>query len=352
MNINTINQSTKANVTIAKDFTPVIYNPHGSNLRGVAGLSQAQIASLQVKFQVDPMPNPSTRQAIAKELGMSPRAVNIWFKTRRNDAKSNGETLPHRIFQWKQADRKIKTVNSKPFEQKQKNVVEEPVRVPEVSPVSSTLPSPSFVGTLPVFSDSSCPSDFPPATPSFAPSYSELPVPEFDLASLFSQVPSPVFPMDSSSQTASPQFPTYTAGNPMLQPSLFSFNYGGIGGGEFSVPMSGTPMNTTSSVCCSCKGGLKQQPTAPLAQTPINPPSDILKQHTWSDAQTQYVWPSQLDTAMYSLYESSYHHQHLDDSLLHLELPLSLDSLAMHDTFNMSMNTLDHWSHTHTPPDG
>lgn len=55
--------------------------------------STEQLRILQKAFQTDPMPNSSARTALSKKLGMSTRAVQVWFQNRRAkeklDAKRN-----------------------------------------------------------------------------------------------------------------------------------------------------------------------------------------------------------------------------------------------------------------------
>lgn len=55
--------------------------------------STEQLRILQKAFQTDPMPNSSARMVLSKKLGMSSRAVQVWFQNRRAkeklDAKRN-----------------------------------------------------------------------------------------------------------------------------------------------------------------------------------------------------------------------------------------------------------------------
>jgi hypothetical protein len=55
--------------------------------------STEQLRILQKAFQTDPMPNSGARAALSKKLGMSTRAVQVWFQNRRAkeklDAKRN-----------------------------------------------------------------------------------------------------------------------------------------------------------------------------------------------------------------------------------------------------------------------
>lgn len=46
-----------------------------------------QLRILQKAFNVDPMPSATARIALAKKLGMSPRAVQVWFQNRRAKGK-------------------------------------------------------------------------------------------------------------------------------------------------------------------------------------------------------------------------------------------------------------------------
>lgn len=59
--------------------------------------STEQLRILQKAFQTDPMPNSTARVALSKKLGMSSRAVQVWFQNRRAkeklDAKRNASGL-------------------------------------------------------------------------------------------------------------------------------------------------------------------------------------------------------------------------------------------------------------------
>lgn len=59
--------------------------------------STEQLRILQKSFQTDPMPNSTARTALSKKLGMSSRAVQVWFQNRRAkeklDAKRNSMGL-------------------------------------------------------------------------------------------------------------------------------------------------------------------------------------------------------------------------------------------------------------------
>lgn len=46
-----------------------------------------QLRILQKAFQVDPMPNSTSRQLLSKKLGMNARAVQVWFQNRRAKGK-------------------------------------------------------------------------------------------------------------------------------------------------------------------------------------------------------------------------------------------------------------------------
>ena len=49
--------------------------------------STEQLRILQKAFQTDPMPNSTARMALSKKLGMSSRAVQVWFQNRRAKEK-------------------------------------------------------------------------------------------------------------------------------------------------------------------------------------------------------------------------------------------------------------------------
>lgn len=49
--------------------------------------SSSQLSILQEAFQQDPMPNAATRTALAERLGMTSRAVQVWFQNRRAKMK-------------------------------------------------------------------------------------------------------------------------------------------------------------------------------------------------------------------------------------------------------------------------
>ena len=49
--------------------------------------STEQLRILQKAFQTDPMPNSGARAALSKKLGMSTRAVQVWFQNRRAKEK-------------------------------------------------------------------------------------------------------------------------------------------------------------------------------------------------------------------------------------------------------------------------
>ncbi|KAI8638207.1 homeobox domain-containing protein, partial [Parasitella parasitica] len=50
--------------------------------------SRAQFKVLEKHFNKDPKPKGSVRQALAKNLGMTPRGIQIWFQNRRAKQKN------------------------------------------------------------------------------------------------------------------------------------------------------------------------------------------------------------------------------------------------------------------------
>ena len=56
--------------------------------------SDDQLKILQRAFAVDPMPNAAGRTILAKRLGMTSRAVQVWFQNRRAKVKSEAKKKP------------------------------------------------------------------------------------------------------------------------------------------------------------------------------------------------------------------------------------------------------------------
>ncbi|KAI9258022.1 homeobox domain-containing protein, partial [Phascolomyces articulosus] len=49
--------------------------------------SKQQFKILEAAFEENPKPSAPKRQALANDLGMTPRGVQIWFQNRRAKAK-------------------------------------------------------------------------------------------------------------------------------------------------------------------------------------------------------------------------------------------------------------------------
>ncbi|KAI8364991.1 homeobox domain-containing protein, partial [Choanephora cucurbitarum] len=49
--------------------------------------SRSQLKALEKAFTTNPKPNGKFRQALAENLSMSPRNIQVWFQNRRAKAK-------------------------------------------------------------------------------------------------------------------------------------------------------------------------------------------------------------------------------------------------------------------------
>ena len=71
----------------SKDFKPTFYNPFEVKHR--RRTTKAQFRVLETAFQENNKPNASSRRLLAAQLGMTPRAVQVWFQNRRAKNKSS-----------------------------------------------------------------------------------------------------------------------------------------------------------------------------------------------------------------------------------------------------------------------
>lgn len=62
---------------------------HGNNRKKRCKTTEEQLKILQKAFQTDPIPNAQARIILSKKLGMSARAVQVWFQNRRAKEKQN-----------------------------------------------------------------------------------------------------------------------------------------------------------------------------------------------------------------------------------------------------------------------
>ena len=57
--------------------------------------SPQELATLESNFQSNPLPDLHSRQLLAKKLGMTPRAVQIWFQVSVSAARKSGGLTAH-----------------------------------------------------------------------------------------------------------------------------------------------------------------------------------------------------------------------------------------------------------------
>lgn len=67
------------------EFKPTFYNPFEIKHRRRTSKDQFQV--LETSFQENSKPNATVRRALAQRLGMTPRAVQVWFQNRRAKMK-------------------------------------------------------------------------------------------------------------------------------------------------------------------------------------------------------------------------------------------------------------------------
>lgn len=70
------------------EFKPTFYNPFEIKHRRRTSKDQFQV--LEASFQENCKPNAAIRRALASKLGMTPRAVQVWFQNRRAKMKLSG----------------------------------------------------------------------------------------------------------------------------------------------------------------------------------------------------------------------------------------------------------------------
>lgn len=68
------------------DFKPTFYNPF--EIKHRRRTTKAQYRVLETAFQENNKPNAGARRILAAKLGMTPRAVQVWFQNRRAKCKS------------------------------------------------------------------------------------------------------------------------------------------------------------------------------------------------------------------------------------------------------------------------
>lgn len=74
--------------TPSGEFKPTFYNPFEIKHRRRTSRDQFQV--LESSFQENSKPNATVRRALAQRLGMTPRAVQVWFQNRRAKLKTTG----------------------------------------------------------------------------------------------------------------------------------------------------------------------------------------------------------------------------------------------------------------------
>src|ERR1700733_4093383 len=68
------------------DFKPTFYNPF--EIKHRRRTTKSQFRLLETSFQENSKPTATSRRALASKLGMTPRAVQVWFQNRRAKVKS------------------------------------------------------------------------------------------------------------------------------------------------------------------------------------------------------------------------------------------------------------------------
>ncbi len=74
------------------EFKPTFYNPF--EIKHRRRTSRDQFAILEASFQENSKPNATVRRALEGRLGMTPRAVQVWFQNRRAKMKTGGGVSP------------------------------------------------------------------------------------------------------------------------------------------------------------------------------------------------------------------------------------------------------------------
>lgn len=75
------------------DFKPTFYNPF--EIKHRRRTTKSQFKTLEMSFQENPKPNATVRRTLASKLGMTPRAVQVWFQNRRAKVKSTQSNCNH-----------------------------------------------------------------------------------------------------------------------------------------------------------------------------------------------------------------------------------------------------------------
>lgn len=74
------------------DFKPTFYNPF--EIKHRRRTTKAQFRVLETAFQENNKPNAGARRTLAAKLGMTPRAVQVWFQNRRAKNKTGKNGYP------------------------------------------------------------------------------------------------------------------------------------------------------------------------------------------------------------------------------------------------------------------
>ncbi|KAG2224757.1 hypothetical protein INT45_005281 [Circinella minor] len=91
MNDSTMSTASTKNNTPTTEFKATFYNPFETKHR--RRTSKQQFKILEAAFEENPKPSAAKRQALAEELEMTPRGVQIWFQNRRAKAKQRIDIL-------------------------------------------------------------------------------------------------------------------------------------------------------------------------------------------------------------------------------------------------------------------
>jgi len=70
------------------EFKPTFYNPF--EIKHRRRTSKDQFSVLEASFMENSKPNATVRRSLAQRLGMTPRAVQVWFQNRRAKMKTGG----------------------------------------------------------------------------------------------------------------------------------------------------------------------------------------------------------------------------------------------------------------------
>ncbi|KAG8732168.1 hypothetical protein FRC11_000296, partial [Ceratobasidium sp. 423] len=155
-------------------FVTAFWNPYEVKHR--RRTSRAQLGVLEREFDTDPKPNADKRRALAAQLNMTPRAIQVWFQNRRAKIKAiknkipGGRGMPKLKPSERAAARARAATSAEPASPEDKSepnsdwVQLSPEDSPSSSPGESSFPSePQFTISVPHESVSG------PASPSFPP---------------------------------------------------------------------------------------------------------------------------------------------------------------------------------------